>query len=103
MKDTGKEEVIIRKETLMDQNLGNMVNIIKLKKIVHWLLTLVIALYILTGFGITRFRIVEPLTLGLLTKVWAFKIHIWLTIPLIVLLALHIYLTTVRRSKKQKA
>ncbi|MGB8708004.1 MAG: cytochrome b/b6 domain-containing protein [Dehalococcoidia bacterium] len=61
------------------------------KQVVHWLLLVVIVLYILTGFGITSYRAVEFLTFGLLTKPLAFKIHDNLIIPFIVLIVLHIY------------
>jgi dolichol kinase len=61
------------------------------KRVVHWLLLAVIVLYLLTGFGITEYRVVEHLTFGLVTKPLAFKIHDNLWIPFIVLLALHIY------------
>jgi cytochrome b subunit of formate dehydrogenase len=61
------------------------------RKTVHWLFVAVIVLYGITGYGITQYRIVEPATLGLLTKPWAFKIHDALVIPFLVLLALHIY------------
>ena len=44
-------------------------------KVVHWLFVAVIILYGITGYGITQYRIVEPATLGLLTKTLAFKIH----------------------------
>jgi cytochrome b subunit of formate dehydrogenase len=61
------------------------------KQVVHWLLLVIIVLYILTGFGITSYRAVEFLTFGLLTKPLAFKIHDNLIIPFIVLITLHIY------------
>jgi dolichol kinase len=69
------------------------------RKTVHWLLVTVILLYIVTGYGITHYQIVEPATLGLLGKLWAFKIHDNLMIPFVVLLALHIYQIAVRRSQ----
>ena len=62
-----------------------------IKRIVHWLLTIMIVLYLITGFGITEFRVVEALTFGLLSKNLAFKIHSNLWIPFIVLLGLHIF------------
>ena len=48
------------------------------------------AVFLVTGFGITEFRVVEALTFGLLTKNLAFRIHENLWIPLVVLLVLHI-------------
>lgn len=61
------------------------------KKIVHWLFVAIIVLYGISGYGITQYRIVEQVTLGLLTKPLAFKIHDNLLIPFLILLALHIY------------
>jgi dolichol kinase len=78
-----------------------MKNILKenlVRQVVHWLLLVVIVLYILTGFGITSYRVVEHLTFGLLTKPLAFKIHDNLIIPFIVLIVLHIYQQTRRAS-----
>jgi thiosulfate reductase cytochrome b subunit len=66
----------------------------------HWLLMVVVVLYMITGFGITEFRTVERLTLGLLTKQAAFRIHSNLWVPLVVLLVLHIYLVMWPRIRK---
>jgi dolichol kinase len=71
-----------------------MKNILKeslARQIVHWLLLAVLVLYLITGFGITEYRVVEQVTFGLLTKPLAFRIHDNLLIPFIVLLGLHIY------------
>jgi len=71
------------------------------KKVIPWLLLAVMALYILTGFGITQFRTVEAMTFGLLTKNLSFKMHYALTIPFAVLLVAHIVLPyIVRKTKK---
>jgi len=69
-----------------------MVNQRLMKVTIHWLLTVLVIIYLITGFGITEYRIVEPLTFGLLTKSLAQKIHISLEIPFIILLILHIWL-----------
>ena len=70
-----------------------MINKELIKRIIHWLLLIVIVLYFVTGFGITEFGIVEALTAGLLTKVLAFKLHNVLWIPFIILLVSHIFLS----------
>ena len=79
-----------------------MKNILKknlARQIVHWLLLAVLALYLITGFGITEYRVVEQVTFGLLTKPLAFMIHDNLLIPFIVLLGLHIYQQIKKASK----
>ena len=72
-----------------------------LKKVIPWLLLAVLALYILTGFGITQFRTVEAITFGLLTKNLSFRIHNALTIPFAVLLVVHIVLPYILRKIKK--
>jgi cytochrome b subunit of formate dehydrogenase len=71
------------------------------KKSLPWLLLAVLALYIITGYGITQFRTVETITFGLLTKNLSFKIHSALTIPFLVLLVVHIVLPYVLRKTKK--
>jgi cytochrome b subunit of formate dehydrogenase len=74
-----------------------MVNQRLVKSTVHWLLTVLVIVYLITGFGITEYRIVEPLTFGLLTKSLAQRIHISIEIPFIILLVLHIWLMPLLR------
>lgn len=64
-----------------------VVNLIR--KIIQWLLLAVTVVFLITGFGITEFRVVEAVTLGWLSKSWAFRLHENLWIPFIVLLVLH--------------
>jgi cytochrome b subunit of formate dehydrogenase len=69
-----------------------------IKKAVHWLLALSTIVFIITGLGITEYRIVELLTMGLLTKNLAFMIHSVLWIPFVILLTLHVLFSTVFKS-----
>lgn len=79
-----------------------MMHIFELTKtLTHILLTIVIILFIVTGFGITNFRIVESLTLGILSKPVSFQVHTNLTIPLIILLLLHMTFTLSKKLRKQ--
>jgi len=73
--------------------------IYKLKKITHWLLLLLTLMYVISGLGITHYRIVEQITFGLLTKALSFKIHSYLLIPFLVLLILHIFFAIRDRKK----
>lgn len=72
------------------------------RRTIHWLLTVAVIIYLLTGFGITEYRIFEPLTFGLLTKSLAQRIHINLEIPFIILLVLHIWLLPLLKRFKLK-
>jgi hypothetical protein len=65
----------------------NMLRIIQ--TLTHVLLTIVIILFILTGLGITNYQIIEPLTLGALSKLTSYQIHSNLLIPLLILLGAH--------------
>jgi cytochrome b subunit of formate dehydrogenase len=67
------------------------------ERIIQWALLIVTFIYILTGLGITEFRIIEPATFGLLSKNLSFVIHDNLLIPFIVLLVLHIAVKPVRQ------
>lgn len=69
---------------------------------IHCLLTVVAIVYLITGFGITEYRIVETLTFGLLTKSLAHQIHLSLEIPFITLLVLHIWLLPLLRHFRSK-
>ena len=73
------------------------------KKIVPWVLLAVLALYIVTGLGITEYRTIEAITFGLLTKNLSFRIHNALTIPFLVLLLVHIILPYIFRQKRKGA
>jgi len=72
------------------------------RRTIHWLLTVVVIIYLLTGFGITQYRIVEPLTFGLLTKNLAHGIHMNLEIPFIILVVLHLWLLPLLKRFKLK-
>ena len=69
------------------------------KKVIPWLLLAVLALYIVTGLGITEYRTIETITFGLLTKNLSFRIHNVLLYPFLVLLVFHIVLRYVLRKK----
>ena len=69
--------------------------------IIHWLLAVLVIIYLVTGFGITEFRTIEALTFGLLTKNVAFKIHNNLWIPFIILLGLHIFFSQIKKRKEE--
>jgi len=72
------------------------------RRSIHWILTALVIVYLITGFGITEYRIVEPLTLGLLTKSLAQRIHINIEIPFIIFLVLHIWLLPLLKHFRSK-
>lgn len=63
-----------------------------MKKIIRWLLFIIAALIIITGYGISNYKTVETLTFGLLTKSISFQIHTFLSLPFVILLIIHVYL-----------
>jgi len=67
------------------------------ERIIQWALLGITIIYVLTGLGITQFRIIEPATFGLLSKNLSFAIHDNLLIPFIVLLVLHIAVKPVKQ------
>jgi len=69
------------------------------RKTIHWGLLVLIIVFIITGFGITRYRIIETITFGLLSKPISFQIHSYLVFPLVIFLYLHVYLTWKKKRK----
>ena len=67
------------------------------ERIIQWAILGVTIIYVITGLGITEFRIIEPATFGLLSKNLSFAIHDNLLIPFIVLLVLHIAVKPVKQ------
>ena len=61
------------------------------KKGLDWALFGVTLIYLVTGLGITRFRVIEALTFGLLGKNLAFRLHEDLLGPFLLLLGLHVF------------
>jgi hypothetical protein len=60
------------------------------KKGLDWALFGMTLVYVLTGFGITQFRVIEPLTFGLLSKNLSLRLHESLLAPFLLLLSLHV-------------
>jgi Ni,Fe-hydrogenase I cytochrome b subunit len=73
-----------------------------IKTLTHVLLTIVIIIFIVTGFGISNYQIIESLTGGTLSKLTSFQIHSNLIIPLIILLIFHIFITVRKKFTKEK-
>lgn len=65
----------------------------QLKRPAGWLLLLLSVLLVITGLGITGFRIVEAASFGLLGKALSFQLHSLLWIPFIIVLAAHLALS----------
>jgi thiosulfate reductase cytochrome b subunit len=70
------------------------------KKVIPWLLLALLALYIITGLGITEYRIIEKITFGALSKNLSFKIHDNLLLPFLVVLVAHIVLRYALKKKR---
>jgi len=73
-----------------------------MRRWIHFALTLVTSLYVVTGIGISDPRLVESLSLGLLTKDRSLWMHGNLLQLFAVLLFLHIYFK-VRPMMQKKA
>lgn len=69
----------------------------KLRKAVNYAFTLVTLLLLLSGLGITEYRIIEKVTFGILDKATSFQVHNGLWPVFTVLLVAHLYLSTIKR------
>ena len=64
-----------------------------LRKSVDYLLLVFTVIFIITGFGITEYKIIESITFSVLTKPVSHLIHSNIIIPFVILLILHILLS----------
>jgi len=69
----------------------------RVKKVLDWVLFGMTLVYLLTGLGITQFRIIEELTFGLLSRNLSFRLHEALLAPFLILLSLHVFYRPIRR------
>jgi cytochrome b subunit of formate dehydrogenase len=77
-------------------------SLVLLKRLSHWLLLIVTVVYLLTGLGITQYRIMEYITFGLLNKNLSFNIHDNLLAPFVALLIFHMIVSMASQRTKQK-
>jgi cytochrome b561 len=73
------------------------------ERAVHWMFTIATIVFVVSGYGITEYRTVEAITLGLLSKSLAFQIHMSLGPLFIALLVSHVYLALRRRAPTEKS
>jgi thiosulfate reductase cytochrome b subunit len=71
-----------------------------IRKIIHWGLLVIIIIFIITGLGIARYRIIESITLGLLSKPLSYQIHNYLVFPLVIFLYLHVFFIWKKKKKR---
>ncbi len=74
----------------------------RVREWVHFLLTVLTALFVISGLGISDFLLMERVTFGLLTKSRSFWIHDNLLYPFTLLLFLHVYFTVMRRRPRKR-
>jgi thiosulfate reductase cytochrome b subunit len=70
--------------------LRNKNHIRAIGRICGWGTMALVLLTLLTGYGITQFRIVSPLTLGVLNKAVAQRFHAYTDLPLVIFLTFHV-------------
>ena len=67
-----------------------------------WLGLSLLLFTLLTGYGIAEFRIITPLTLNLMNKALAQRLHAYTEVPMMVLLLVHIGVAVWARSTEGK-
>jgi thiosulfate reductase cytochrome b subunit len=72
-------------------------------KVIHWMLVVVLLIYLVTGLDIEYYQAMQVVTFGLLSKLLATKIHDALLVPFVVLIIAHIVMVSIGgRWRKQK-
>jgi hypothetical protein len=77
-------------------------NIRKIGRWFGWAALALLAFTVLTGYGISQFRIVNSLTLGLLGKASSQRLHHYTDVPLVVLTLAHATIAAWGRSRARK-
>lgn len=62
-----------------------------------------ILFYVLTGFGITEYQTIERLSFGLMGKAFSMRLHNNMEIPFLILIAAHVFISLIMKSKEEKA
>jgi cytochrome b subunit of formate dehydrogenase len=77
-------------DAIMDSK-NKMVSTIRIVgRICGWAAVALLLFTLLTGYGTTEFRLVTPLTFGVLNKAVAQRLHAYTEVPILVLLSIHI-------------
>jgi hypothetical protein len=71
-------------------------------RVCGWLALALLLFTLLTGYGIAEFRIVTPLTLSLLNKAVAQRLHAYTELPMVLLLLVHVGIAVWGRRKEGK-
>ena len=74
----------------------------KIGRVCGWLGLALLLFTLLTGYGIAEFRIITPLTLNLINKAVAQRLHAYTEVPMILLLLTHIGVAVWARSTEAK-
>jgi cytochrome b subunit of formate dehydrogenase len=77
-------------------------NIRKIGRWCGWAALLLLAFTLITGYGISQFRIVSSLTFGLLDKVSSHRWHHYTDIPLVIFTLAHVIIAVWFRLSAQK-
>lgn len=77
------------KRTMLER-LKSRQNIRRIGRWCGWAALVLLAFTLLTGYGISQFRIVNSLTFGLLDKASSHRLHHYTDVPLIVLTLVHV-------------
>jgi hypothetical protein len=63
------------------------------KKTVHITLIILVVVVIVSGLGIAYYQIINTITIGLLSKDLAFRIHTLIFVPFLIILLLHSFMS----------
>ena len=72
-----------------------------IKSSAHITLGIITILVILSGLGIAYYQIITYMTLGILDKTLAFKIHTYIFPIFLIVLVIHSLMPSILRNKKQ--
>jgi len=74
--------------------------IFRIKKIIASMLLIMTVTLLISGFGITHYGIITPLTFGILDKPLSYRIHTMTWGIFVILLILHVYFPFAKKKEK---
>lgn len=80
---------VLQRNTSMNNPIPLRMQIRKVGRFCGWVTMALALITLLTGYGITQFRIVDPLTLGLLNKAVAQRWHAYTDLPFLAFMLIH--------------
>jgi uncharacterized membrane protein len=80
----------MQRNNLMTHRVSPRRRIRMIGRVCGWVTMALALVTLLTGYGITQYRIVDPLTFGILNKAMAQRLHAYTDVPFLIFMLSHV-------------